>query len=208
MGITIHYRGKIDDIQQVIPLRDELIDIAETMKWPYQVLDDNWEEPVTAKWESLGDKQEITGNLGLKGVDFHPHPDSERAAFYFDKDGNVLDFMNVILIQEGHFKLGEIGPSIKTQFAPPDIHMAVIKLLKYIKKQYISDLTVVDEGSYWETESKDVLVGKLDFLNLKIDQVGGILNSIPKEKLDGLNTEQTADLIEKILTEKLNLRKK
>jgi hypothetical protein len=35
---------------------------------------------------------------------------------------------------------------IKTQFAPVEIHVAVIKLLKYIQQKYISNLDVYDEG--------------------------------------------------------------
>jgi hypothetical protein len=35
MGITIHYRGTLANINEIGVFVEELTDIAETMKWPY-----------------------------------------------------------------------------------------------------------------------------------------------------------------------------
>jgi len=50
---------------------------------------------------------------------------------------------------------------VKTQFAPVDIHLAVIELLKLIEPCF-SDLTVVDEGEYFESGDVDRLLAHLD----------------------------------------------
>ena len=50
---------------------------------------------------------------------------------------------------------------IKTQFAPAEIHIRVVRLLKEIAPQFVN-LTVEDEGEFWESESRDVLAGHLD----------------------------------------------
>ena len=62
MGVTIHYRGRLDDIKKLPVLCDEMIDIAKVMGWKYARLDDDWSITVDAKL----DGNEITGNLGLK----------------------------------------------------------------------------------------------------------------------------------------------
>jgi hypothetical protein len=41
--------------------------------------------------------------------------------------------------------------------------MTVIKLFEYLKKKYINNLEVFDEGSYWETKDEDLLAHKLIF---------------------------------------------
>jgi len=86
---------------------------------------------------------------------------------------------------------------IKTQFAPVEIHIAVIKLLKYIQKKYISNLDVYDEGDYWQTGDEKILKGKIDFLNGAISQLSEVLNSIEFEK--DSSTESIADKIEEVL---------
>ena len=54
--------------------------------------------------------------------------------------------------------------SVKTQFAPTEIHISIIKLLKHLKNKYILDLEVLDEGCYWETEDNKLLNKKFPFL--------------------------------------------
>jgi hypothetical protein len=85
---------------------------------------------------------------------------------------------------------------IKTQFAPVEIHIAVIKLLKYIQQKYISNLDVYDEGDYWQTgNDQKFLKGKIDFLNAAINHLENVLNSIEFEK--DSSAESIADKNEK-----------
>ena len=48
----------------------------------------------------------------------------------------------------------EAWVSVKTQFDSPDTHIWIIGLLKYLKKRYIANLEVRDEGEYWETGNR------------------------------------------------------
>ncbi|NWG28500.1 MAG: hypothetical protein HXY48_08200, partial [Ignavibacteriaceae bacterium] len=91
---------------------------------------------------------------------------------------------------------------IKTQFAPPEIHIAIVKLLKYLKNKYIANLEVIDEGGYWETEDKELLIKNISFLNRKMDQVEEIISSIVDD-LNQLSKEEAIILLEKTLREKL-----
>ena len=69
-------------------------------------------------------------------------------------------------------------------------------MLKYLKKRYISDLQVSDEGQYWETGDVRVLKKKMDFIGGKIEQLAGDLSGGRWGDLSGLSAEQIALKIE------------
>ncbi|MCF6333097.1 MAG: hypothetical protein L3J11_07415 [Draconibacterium sp.] len=91
----------------------------------------------------------------------------------------------------------------KTQFSPIEIHIAIIKLLKYLQQKYISNLEIWDEGDYWQTGDAVFLKEKMDFLNEKIIQVGDLLNSIEFE--ESSTAKSVADKIEEVL-KRMNLK--
>jgi hypothetical protein len=92
----------------------------------------------------------------------------------------------------------------KTQFAPIDVHIAIVKLMKYLQQKYIENLKVTDEGSYWDTGDADLLKKKMDFLNAKMDELAGLLETLEIEKNE--TAETLADKIEKLLNEKMKNR--
>ena len=64
----------------------------------------------------------------------------------------------------------------KTQFAAIETHVWIIGLLRYLKKRYLSNLEVKDEGDYWETEDLEKLREKKHFLQGMINQMAGALS--------------------------------
>ena len=183
MGITIHYKGKISNINLIDEFCDELIDIAETMNWKAS--------------ERIYDEEDK-----IKGVSVTPHEKSESLSFFFNiEDGALRNIMNVITKEPYNPKEPE-WDFIKTQFAPPEVHVTVVKLLQYIKKKYMPDLEVHDEGDYWETGDENILREKLKFLGDKIDAFGEALNSISKEDLKEISEcddESMPEKFEKII---------
>jgi len=134
MGVSIHYRGQLNDKALLPDLIDEIKDIANTLKRPFTTLDDDWTTLPDASLRSAG---VIEGNLGLKGIQFSPHPKSESLSLFFDRDGNLSDPMSIVLLLDGTLQPEESWVSMKTQFSNPDTHVWVIGLLKYLKKKYI-----------------------------------------------------------------------
>ena len=63
-------------------------------------------------------------------------------------------------------------------------------------------MRVTDEGKYWDTEDKDILIQKVSFINKKMDEIEEVLSSI-SEDLRGLSTEETIKLLEEILIKKM-----
>ncbi|MCU0913405.1 MAG: hypothetical protein MUC88_02445 [Planctomycetes bacterium] len=87
MGITIHYRGRLNDLGQIARLRAELADIAASMGWESRQLDDDGEQPPDARLRPARRGMTIDGNLGLKGIIVSPGGGAESLRFCFDAQG-------------------------------------------------------------------------------------------------------------------------
>jgi hypothetical protein len=72
----------------------------------------------------------------------------------------------------------------------------MIGLLKYLKKRYIFDLQVSDEGEYWETGDIRILKKKMNLIDEKLDQIANDLSSNRFCDLAGLSAEEIASRIE------------
>jgi len=123
MGITIHFKGRLKNLQKVESVIDEFKDISEIMKWKWNSLNEDWDKPPTARFSFSNNKTEITGHLSLKGIQINLHPDCEPLPIFFDREGYLRTPINMALIHEGKLKPENSYNSVKTQFAPPDIHI-------------------------------------------------------------------------------------
>lgn len=198
MGMSIHYKGSLADLDTLPRLVDEISDICKILKWEYSTLDDDWSEPVCSSLDRGGDCLEISGNLGLKGIGFKPHQDSEWANLYFDSDGSLNEpAYRALKLQEGEDISEQTFVSIKTQFAPVNIYVAVIKLLKHLKKQYIHDLEVIDEGEYWETGNLEKLEYHRNVINDATDVLEDALSDTSSKP--ELSSEEYADYISDVI---------
>jgi hypothetical protein len=153
MGLSIHYQGGIDRIEDIPKLVEELEDIAESMGWMSQKINDNESDP------------------NFRGIIVNPKGKCEPLCFLFDRAGKLRGLMDLISDQVEPTKYSYYN-STKTQFVEVETHVWIIGLLSYLKKHYLSDLSVTDEGEYWETENLDTLKKKKNFLQSKIDQLG------------------------------------
>ena len=199
MGVTIHYRGRLNDIGALPSLIDEVKDIATTMGWPFTVLDDDWSQPCTATLRAGAVQPTIDGNLGLKGIQIHPHEECEPLALFFDKDGYLRSPMTMLLILDGTLKADKASVFIKTQFAGPDVHVWVIGFLKYLKKRHIANLKVMDEGRYWETGDRAELERLMEFIASKLDFLRCALSSERMGDLRNLSADEIAARIEQLV---------
>jgi hypothetical protein len=198
MGVTIHYRGRLDDVGQLGKLCEELADIAAAMGWESVRLDDDWEQPADARLRVTPSGAHIEGHLGLRGIAI-TGAGAESLSFFFDREGNLRSPMTMVSILDGTEDPHEAWISVKTQFASPEVHVWIVGLLKYLKKRYIPDLQVSDEGEYWETGDIRILRDKMDFLNRKIEQIASGLSSSRFGDVSGLSADEIASRIEQFL---------
>ena len=199
MGVSIHYRGRLNDVGQVAVLCDELADVAAVMGWQSTRLDDDWERPADARLHGSPTGARIDGHLGLKGIQIQPGSGAESLSFFFDREGKLRCPVSMALILEGALDPEDAWVSVKTQLPPPEIHVWIIGLLKYLKKRYISDLEVSDEGQYWETADIRILKEKMDFINEKIEHISRELSSSRFADVSDSSAEEIATRIEHLL---------
>lgn len=199
MGISIHFQGTLKNTTDIKSLVDELIEISDILKWKWHVLDEDWSKPSTAKLTEFKDRMEITGLLSLKGISISLHKDCEPLSLFFDSQGTLTLPMTVVLVNEGTIEKKDSYSFVKTQFAPVDVHISIIRLLKYLKKRYIPNLQVVDEGEYWESEDKELLLKKRAFIKDKLDMLEGVLSDIELENDKQYTAEQLTDILEERL---------
>lgn len=203
MGITIHYKGKLENLELLPLMLEELIDISRIMNWQYYVLDEDWSTPSTVRLLTSGEENEIAGHLALKGISMDLHPSCESLSLFFTAEGVLASPMSVIMLNEGSITKSDVWNFIKTQFAPPDVHISVIKLFKYVKKRYIPNLEVRDEGEYWDTADEVWLVKKMGFIEGKMDRVAQILGEIDLDNTRPLTAEQLGAMLEERLKKEL-----
>ena len=196
MGLSIHYRGALTDKRAVYHLIDEVEDIAKAMKWKYKVLDQDWSQRPTATFDSIaGGGVSIVGELALKGISFQVHPKCEWIHLVFNASCVISSPVQVAMSASEGYPAHAQWLSVKTQFAGPEAHIAIIRLLQYLKGKYLHDLEVTDEGDYWETGNYDTLKAKIEQLGRYIDRVGQALGEMDK----GSDEEDIVERIEKLL---------
>ncbi len=182
MGVTVHYKGRINDPVNIDSLIDEIGDICRDMRWEYTIIE---------KEENDIDHPPI------QGIVFTIHEECEIVGFIFDKKGHLRSPISIPCYEENDNH--QLVVSIKTQFSSPDIHIVLIKLLRYIKSKYIENLEVTDEGEYWETSNKARLKYLFDFLNEKLNMISDILEGNKNNFSKSDSPEQIADKVEKLL---------
>ena len=199
MGISIHYKGRLADMSQCQSFFEEIEDIGKCMKWKIFKLDEAWSSPENLEFIHHGDRAETKRNPGLKGVQITPIEDCESLPFFLDKDGNLNSIMNMALIKDGTLKKEDTCISVKTQFAPPEIHIWIIGLLKYLKRKYFPDLYVYDESDYWKTGEKEQLIQKINFIDSKINALKSAVENQEMGDFSNLTAEEIADKLEKYI---------
>ncbi len=182
MGLSINYKGKLKKKNQLNKLVDEVKDIAQVMNWPFSELDQDWNEKVDAQISEENGITSIKGNCGLKGISFTPHPCCGTINLYFNKNGRLSSPMCIAQQQSGK-KVPEYL-TINTQFAGPETHMAIIKLMKHLRKKHL-DLKVVDESKFWDNGNKANLLKKMNATEVAWEQSAIDPNSMPKN-MDGM----------------------
>ena len=203
MGVSIHYRGRVADIQNIQTVCDELAAIADRMDWNYTRLDEDWTQVADASIEVTEQGSQITGHLPLNGIALTPHPKCEMMQFFFDANGHLRDSLSMVNVSEEPLKTEGNWISVKTQYAEPETHIWIIGLLKYLKKHHLQDLAVHDEGEYWETGNFEILKEKMDLVGEKIAAMTAELSRVTKGHIGRFSADEVASMLEALIRDKL-----
>jgi len=202
MGVTIHYRGKIKKKEDADVLAEEIADFAETLGWNFKIWREDWSLPNTASLEGSLDEIRLSGQIPLRGITLYPHKSSEPLSLTFNPDGYLVDGWGMALLAGQKISIEQLWLSTKTQFAPIEIHITIIKLLRYLKKKYIPELAVHDDGGYWIDENANELKQRIGVINRALDQLEDALTADSPNLSGSKSAEEIANRIEEIMRKK------
>lgn len=196
MGLSIHYQGKIKDYAIITEMMAELADICKTMQWPFQLF-----EPKNPNQNISKEKFTKYTPLDVKGISFTPE-NCETVSLTFLPNGELVCPAKLVFYDHLTNDLMIEVISVKTQYAGPELHIALLKLLQYISNKYFASFTLDDEGEYW---------GKWDVKHFykKFARYDFLVNSVTKalEGIDikpGDTPETILSKIESILQKKMD----
>jgi len=189
MGLSIHYSGQLKDPTLITELMIEVVDICKELDWKYHLI------PGPNNDKLIGI---VLSPAGCEAICLTSLPDGKLCSPFTPKN-------------KEWYEENELDPeliyttSTKTQYAGMDTHIAIIKLLKFLKEKYFSVFELIDEGDYWETMDEKILLGRFTTYEKAINTLAEALQQIqPVEKE---TAESMVDRIERVLKEKLSNNK-
>jgi len=176
--LSIHYKGSCEPkvMQKLI---SELKAISEEMQWKYTIIEDE----------------------KFLGIIISFEEKCEPLYFIINNQGRLI---NLAWLNDENPDDAAYYIAVKTNFSTIDIHIVIVKLLKYVKQKYIQNLEVTDEGDYYETENKEILTQKWNLLLEKFKEVSQLLENNFKSENQVLTTDELIEKIENLLDKYLN----
>jgi hypothetical protein len=134
MGITVAYRGRLADLTRIEDFEDRLLDFALEVGGQAQI------------WRTHDDDDP---RRVVRGVILDLAPGLEATSLLVAPEGWLIGLTDVEDAERGRLTAAP-WCFTKTQFGPLEGHVALIEMLAAIKREFVPDLQVSDEGGYWE----------------------------------------------------------
>ena len=171
MGITVHYRGTLKDLDRVEDFEDRVLDLALDLGGQAHI------------WRTSCDTDP---SRVVRGVVLDLCPGQETTSLLISPEGWLIGLADIEDAENG--KLPEPPWCwVKTQFGTLEGHVAIVEMLRALKAEFCPDLEVQDEGGYWEKADPVELARKREFLQAAIKSLGEGLEQF------GLSAEAAED---------------
>ena len=179
MGITIHYRGRLADLTGIEDFEDRLVDLALELGGLAQIHRSHAE----AKPECM-----------VRGVILNLAPGLETTSLLISPEGWLISLWDVKDAQEG--RLSEPPWCFtKTQFGPIDGHVALVEMLTELKREFIPDLEISDEGGYYPNRDLAELTRRRGLLD---QAIAGLAEGMQRHALSPEAAEDPAIVLQRI----------
>jgi len=135
MSVTIHYRGKLDQLSRVEDLEDRVLELALAMGGTGRV----WRSTAGGAPERM-----------FRGIVLNLVPGQEATSLIISPEGWLLGLHDL----EVAGLRGLSSPpwvQVKTGLGSMEGHVALIEMFRELKRQFVSDLDVQDETGYWDS---------------------------------------------------------
>jgi hypothetical protein len=178
MGLTIHYRGKLKNANDLKSLIDDVKDVAIAERWDYFVFEDQFEN---------NSFSEIIDRENLYGIMITP-PKSEPFSMSFLSNGRMSSILNFNVMQLENEINEDLVYAVftKTQYSGYENHKKLILLLDFISKRYLEDFECIDDGYYWESRDEDLLKKTFEKYTNLIDGFTSSIEMIPMTEGENL----------------------
>ncbi|MBN2579403.1 MAG: hypothetical protein JXB10_10460 [Pirellulales bacterium] len=153
MGVTIFYRGSLNDLNRVGDFEDCVLNLVLELGGQARVWRSNDDE----------DPQRM-----IRGVVLDLYPGQETTSLLISPEGWIVNLCEIEEAEKG--QLAEPPWCfVKTQCGPVEGHVALVEMLAALKREFLSNLEVTDEGGYWETRDPAALTAKFHEVQAAID---------------------------------------
>lgn len=159
MGLTIFYRGSIDNIARLEEMENRVLDLVFSLRGRATL------------WRSYSDTDR---SRVVRGLMIEMEPGHETFSLLISPEGHLTPLFQIEDAETTPFDETPLC-WVKTQFGTPFGHAAIVQILDALKREYFSNLSVTDEGEFYETRDFQGLAKKM-----------GLLNSAIKALTDGL----------------------
>jgi hypothetical protein len=135
MGITIAYRGRLADLSRIEEFEDRVLDLALEVGGQAQI------------WRTCADDD--PGRV-VRGVILNLAPGQETTSLLISPEGWLIGLVDIEDAECG--RLTEPPRCfVKTQFGPLEGHVALAEMFMALRREFMPDLEVSDEGGYYPT---------------------------------------------------------
>jgi hypothetical protein len=177
--MTLAYRGRFADLTRVEDFEDRVLDFALAFGGQAQI------------WRSAAD--DAPQRL-VRGVLLNLAPGQETTSLLLSPEGWLLGLTDIEDAEQG--LLSEPPWCFtKTQFGPLEGHVALVEMFTVLKREFLPDLEVSDEGGYWETRDLPELIRRRTLI-----QAGsaGLAEGLRRHSLSAEAAEDPAILLRRI----------
>lgn len=217
MGLSIHYSGQIADKNRLPQLIEEVEEIAKVHGWKYSIYEREFPEESKEAHsnESLQNKSKHDGKL--YGIDFTPHGSEPISIAFLSngrmssvmqlycwgefKEEKHIEINNANVNEQGELEMHNeeliltadyyqrylYKCSSKTQYAGVQAHEMVIGVFRYLNKNFLKDFELIDEGNFWETYDKDLLIRTFERYTSLINGFASALTETKKKEDEDLD---------------------
>jgi hypothetical protein len=153
MGITIAYRGRLADLTRIEDFEDRLLDLALELGGQAQI------------WRSHADHDP---QRMVRGVIVNLAPGQESTSLLLSPEGWLIGLTD---IQDA--ELGRLTEPpwcfTKTQFGSLDGHVALVEMFATLRREFLPDLEISDEGGYYPTRDLSELARRRSLVQRALD---------------------------------------
>jgi hypothetical protein len=135
MAVTIHYRGKLDQLSRVEDLEDRILEMALALGGTGRV----WRSTPGGAPERM-----------FRGIVLNLFPGQEATSLIVSPEGWLLGLHDLEVAGLRGFSCPP-WVQVKTGLGSMEGHVALIEMFRELKRQFLSDLEVQDQTNYWDS---------------------------------------------------------